>query len=85
MGVELTHHVADDAGGLAVRPGPVVAAHAHGVENAPVHRFQAVAHVGDGPRHDHAHRVIEVGALHFVFNGNERDVVAFAPWFIHQR
>ena len=53
---------------------PVVAAFLHGVEDAPMHRLQAVAHVGQRARHDHAHGVIEVGALHLLFDGNGRDV-----------
>jgi hypothetical protein len=31
-----------------------------------MHRLQAVARVGQRARHDHAHGVIEVGALHLV-------------------
>jgi CheY-like chemotaxis protein len=38
----------------------------HGVENAPLHRLEPVAHVRQGPAHDHAHGVLEVGALHLV-------------------
>src|SRR5258708_19334134 len=34
-----------------------------------MHRLEAVARVGERPRHDHAHGVIEVGALHFVEDG----------------
>ena len=42
--VVLAHHVADDARALARRPA-VVAALAHGVEDAPMHRLEAVARV----------------------------------------
>ena len=75
VGVVLAHYVADHAGGLAVGPVPVVARFLHGIENAPVHRLQAVAHVRQGAGHDHAHGVIEVGAPHLVFDGDRRDVV----------
>src|SRR5258708_35132273 len=34
-----------------------------------MHRLEAVARVGERPRHDHAHGVIEVGTLHFVEDG----------------
>ena len=36
--------------------------------------LEAVAHVGQGPAHDHAHRVVEVGLLHLVLDGDGRDV-----------
>src|SRR3546814_3196883 len=69
------HHVADDARRLAVRPGPVVAADLHGVEDATMHRLEAVSDVRQRARHDHAHRVIEVGASHLVFDRDRGDVV----------
>ena len=74
VGMVFAHHVADDQGGLAVRLVAGVAALAHGVENAPVDRLEAVAHVRNRPGHDHAHGVIEVGALHLLFDGDGRDV-----------
>ena len=39
-----------------------------------MHGLQAVAHVGQRAAHDHAHGVIEVGALHLVVDGNQLDV-----------
>ena len=39
-----------------------------------MHRLQPVAHIGQRARHDHAHRVIEVGALHLLFDGDGRYV-----------
>ena len=71
------HHVADDAGGLAERVRRIVAALLHRVEDAPVHRLQPVAHVGQRPAHDHAHRVIEVGAFHLLFDRDRADVVGW--------
>ncbi len=71
----LAHHVADDAGRLAEGPRRVVAAFLHGVEDAPLHRLQPVARIGQRTRHDHAHGVIEVGAAHLLFDGDRRDVV----------
>jgi hypothetical protein len=32
-----------------------------------VHRLESVAHIGQGPPHDDAHGVIEIGLLHLVF------------------
>ena len=64
----LAQHLADDTGRLLVRlvgPQPQVV---HGVQDAPVHRLQPVAHVGQRPRHDHAHGVVEVRRLHLRFD-----------------
>src|SRR5581483_9109932 len=38
-----------------------------GEEDAAVHRLEAVAGVGEGAPHDHAHGVIEIGTTHLVF------------------
>jgi hypothetical protein len=46
---------------------PVVAEFAHRVQHAPVHRLQAVAYVGQRASDDHAHRVIQIGFAHLVF------------------
>ncbi len=46
----------------------------HAEQDAPVHGLEAVAHVGQRARHDHAHGVIEVGALHLVGDGDGPDV-----------
>ena len=80
--VILTHHVTDDAGRFHVLLVGRIAALVHGVENAPVHGFQTVAGVGESAAHDHAHGVIEVGALHLVDDGNHLDV---AGWLIAAR
>ena len=61
-------HVADDARRFAVAAVPLVAVHLHRVEDAAMHRLQPVADIGQRARHDHAHRVIEVGALHLLFD-----------------
>ena len=37
-------------------------------------RLEAVAHVGQRPGHDHAHRVIEVAHPHLVFDADGPDV-----------
>ena len=39
-----------------------------------MHRLEAVARVGQRARHDHAHGVIEVAALHLLGDGNGADV-----------
>jgi hypothetical protein len=65
-----TEHVADDARALHVRAVPDVVRLVHGEKHPPVHRFQPVADVGKGASDDYAHRVIEVRAPHFLFEGN---------------
>ena len=72
--VVFADHVADDARRFAVAAVPLVAVHLHRIEDAAVHRLQPVADVGQRARHDHAHRVIEVGALHLLFDRDRRDV-----------
>ena len=72
----LAHHVADDARRLAERLVVGVAALVHGEEDAPVHRLQPVAHVGQGAGDDHAHRVVEIGALHLLLDGDEAEIGA---------
>ena len=70
VGMVFTDDVADDARRLAVRLVPLVAVLVHRVEDAAVHRLEAVAGVGQRARHDHAHGVIEIGALHLLDDGD---------------
>src|SRR5260370_173916 len=67
-GVVLANHVAHAARGFLVGTVGAVAALPHAEEHAPVHRLQTVAHVGQRAADDHAHRVIEVAALHLLFD-----------------
>ena len=63
VGMEVAHGVADDLRAfakLALRLEPELA---HGVEHAPVHGLQPVAHVGQRPVHDGGERVSEVALL----------------------
>ena len=66
MGVVFAEHLAHHTGAFAV--GAVVGEPQliHGVENAPVHRLEAIAGVGQGPAHDHAHRILHIGARHLI-------------------
>ncbi len=50
----------------------------HRKRRTPVHGLEAVAHIGKRAAHDHAHRVIEVGPLHFVGDGDGSDVAGWA-------
>ena len=67
MGMVPAQHIAHGGGrfpvGLVRRQVVLV----HGVKNAPVHRFQTVPHIGQGPADDDAHGVIDVGLAHFLF------------------
>ena len=72
MRVIVTHDITNDPRGFARRLRPVVIALHHRVENAAMDGFQAVAHIGKRPRHDHAHRVIEIGFAHLLGDGNRR-------------
>ena len=70
MRVILAHGVAGDARRFVVGAVRRVVVLVHRIEDAAMHRLQPVAHVGKRARHDHAHGVIEIGALHLV---DERD------------
>ena len=72
--VIFTHHVADHARRFHVFLVRRVALLVHGIEDAPMHRLEAVAHVRQRTRHDDAHGVIEVVALHLIGNGYRADV-----------
>ena len=64
--VIFTHHVADDARRLHVFLVGRMPLLVHRIEDAPMHRLQAVARIRQRPRHDHAHGVIEIRALHLL-------------------
>src|SRR3989454_2428516 len=63
---DLAHH----SGALHVGTVPDVVRLVHREEHAPVHGLQPVPHVGQRAPHDHAHRVIEVGAAHLLFQAD---------------
>ena len=84
--VIFAQHLADDAGRLFVGAVGVHAHVVHGVEDAAVHRLQAVARVGQGPRHDHAHGVVQIRAAHLVVNVdtlNLSDLSGLFDFFFH--
>ena len=66
--------LADDLGALAVGAVARQTHLPHGEEHAPVRGLQPVTYVGKRAPDDHAHRVIQVRALHLVFDvdGNAR-------------
>jgi hypothetical protein len=66
VGMVGAHHVADDARTLLVRPVRLHPGLVHAEENAPVDRLEPVAHVREGARDDHAHRVVEEARAHLL-------------------
>ena len=74
--VVLAEHVADDGRALLVGAARHEAELVHRVENAAVHRLQAVAHVGQRALHDDAHRIIEERLAHLVFDQARQDAFA---------
>ncbi len=62
----LAHRVADRARRLVVGAVGGEIELVHRIEDAPMDGFEAVANVGQRAAHDHAHRVIEIAAFHFI-------------------
>ena len=74
--VVLAHHLADDAGALGVAAVGLQARLVHREQHAPVHRLEAVAHVGQRAPDDHGHRVVQVGGAHLLLEPARLDVAA---------
>ena len=63
MGVKATHHIAADLRALAMlrfRGQPLLP---HGIEDAPLNRFEAVSNIRQRPTGDNAQRVVEIAGL----------------------
>ena len=65
VGVVLAQHFTNDPGAFSVGPIAGQAQLVHRIQDAAMHRFEAIAGIGQGPAHDHAHRILQVGARHF--------------------
>ncbi len=72
--VIFAHHVAHHARRFHVFLVGRVPALMHGIENAPVHRLESVADIRQRARHDDAHGVIEVAALHLFRDGDGTNI-----------
>jgi hypothetical protein len=68
VGMILLQHLSDDTGALAVSLVALQTFPLHGVQNPPVHGFEAVPRVGQRPSDDHRHGVVQVGLPHLVFD-----------------
>jgi len=68
-------HVAHGGGAFPEGLVPGEAVLVHGVEDAAVHRLQAVPHVGQGPAHDDGHGVVDVALLHLLHQTGLGDVL----------
>jgi len=64
----LTDYITHHPGGFFVGFVPVVFQFAHGEQNTAVNRFETIAHIGQGAPDDHAHGIVKIGLLQFVFN-----------------
>ena len=71
--VEAGHRVAGDTGALDVAAVGPETLFLHVPDDPAVHRLEAVAHVGQGPRHDDRHGVLEERVLHLVMEGDRLD------------
>ncbi|MNT00146.1 hypothetical protein D3C72_1345660 [compost metagenome] len=63
VGVEFTEHVTDGTRRFLVLGIGVQPQLAHGVDDTPLYRFQAVADMRQSTVHDHVHGVVEVGTF----------------------
>ena len=72
--VILAHHVADHTRRFHVFLVGRVALLVHRVKNAPMHGLEAVTRIRQRTRHDHAHGVIEIAALHFLGDRNRAHI-----------
>ena len=64
MRMEFTHRISDDPRTLSVRLVVPGSEFIHVIQRPTLDRFQPVPDIRKRPRHDDAHRVIDVGLLH---------------------
>ena len=62
-----THSIADDTRAFSVRLVRTVIQLAHRIQNPALNRLQTVPHIGKSSLRDDAHGVINIGALHCLF------------------
>src|SRR5579883_2086401 len=77
MGVIAFQDFADRTRTFAEGFGGLQAHLIHGVENTPVNGLESVAHIGQGATDNHAHRVVEIGARHFLYDAYGFNIARF--------
>ncbi len=75
VGMVLTQYLTDNSGRFLMRLVGGITQFRHTKKNTAVHRLKAVTHVGQRPRNNNRHRVIDVRRLHFIFDINLDDSV----------
>ena len=80
VGVVLTEHLTHHTGALSIGPITRQAQLVHGVQDPPVHGFQTIAGIGQRPSHDHAHRVLQIGARHLVAKVSLNNSAVGSAW-----
>ena len=74
--VILAEHVAYDRRGLLVGATAKQSEFVHRVEHATMHRLESVTHIGQGPRHDDAHRIVDERLANLVVDETRKDAFA---------
>ena len=87
MGMELAQHFTNDLGAFAGGAVEIQPHLAHSKQDPPVDRLEAIADVGQRTTDDYAHGVIEVRALHLVFDVDRNQVLSVSKrwwdgWFL---
>ncbi len=77
MRMVFTHHVADDTGAFLETAVRIETQLPHRMKQAPVHRFQTIAHIRQGARRDGRHGVGHIALGQGV---RERDGADIAPF-----
>ena len=63
-----THDLTHGLGGLLVGLVVGIAHFVHTEKHATVYGFETVAHIGERTRHNHRHRIVDVGRFHLILN-----------------
>ena len=79
MRMVAAHNVADYTGRFPVGFVGSISRLVHRIEDAPVNRLQAVAHVGNGAGDDHAHGVVEIGFTHLRLDSDGQNRLSAIP------
>ena len=78
--VIFAHHIANDARRFAIRLAVGEAVFVTAPQDAPMHRFQAVAHIGQRARNDDRHGIIKKTRPHLRDDGNRLNIGLAGGW-----